>query len=187
MATGTRSLPTDSPGPYFPSISPTRRPTPEGVSSDMNLLMGSPQTAQNLQGPTTQANSDILPYLPSSGIEYSQWDIDQDRLSTYTSLDDYDAMFEARHGRGAIDNVIATGETVSATSPILVPTPSVSMRITKNPITRSMSKYTPSGVHSHSSQQDQAAAEEEYQSPVEHDVVPPVGGIYIYIYIYIYI
>ena len=51
MATGTRSLPTDSPGPYFPPISPSRGPKPEGVSSDMNLLMGPPQTAWNLQGP----------------------------------------------------------------------------------------------------------------------------------------
>ena len=152
MATGTRSLPTNLPGPYFPSISPTRGPTPEGVSSDMNLLMGPPQTAQNLQGPARQANLDILPYLPSSGIEYNQRGIDQDRLSTYTSHDDYDAMFEARHGRGAIDNVIATSETVSATSQIMVTTPAVSMRIIKNPITRTMSKYTPSGAQSYSSQ-----------------------------------
>ena len=101
--------------------------------------------------------------------------VDQERLSTYTSLDDYDAMFKARHGRGAIDNVIAPSEMVSATSPIMVPTPAVSMRVTKNPITRTMSKYTPSGVQSYSSQQGQAPTEEEYQSPVEHDVVPPVG------------
>ena len=72
-------------------------------------------------------------------------------------------------------NVIATGEMVSATSHIMAPTPAVSMRITKNPITRSISKYTPCGVQSHSSQQDQAPTEVEYQSPVEHDVVPPVG------------
>ena len=45
MVMGTRSLPTKSPRPYFPSISPTRGPTPEGVSSDVNLLMGPPQTA----------------------------------------------------------------------------------------------------------------------------------------------
>ena len=27
-----------------------------------------------------------------------------DRVSTYTRLDDYDTLFEARHGRGALDH-----------------------------------------------------------------------------------
>ena len=30
---------------------------------------------------------------------------ESDRLMTYTGLDDYDTLFEARHGRGALDHV----------------------------------------------------------------------------------
>ena len=64
----------------------------------------------------------ILPYLPSSGIEYDPRSVDQDKLSTYTSLDDYDTLLEARHGRGAIDSVTISGERVPATSPVVIPT-----------------------------------------------------------------
>ena len=88
-------------------------------------------------------------------------------------------MFEARHGRGAIDDMTTTGEKPSVTSSIMVPTPAVSMSVTKNPMTGSVPKHTPSGVYSLSSQQGQASVEEEYQSPAEHDVVPPVGVGYI--------
>ena len=182
LAMGTRSIPTDSPGPYFQSILPERGPTPEGVPSDMNLPVGPPQVEQSLLGPARQVHSDILPYLPSISTEYIQGGLDQDGLSTYTSLDDYNAMFKSRHGRGAVDsNVIATGGMVSTTFPLKVPTPaeSVSMRATNNPMTRPISKHTPSGVQSLSDQQNQASVEEEYQSPVEEDVVPPEGVAHI--------
>ena len=175
LATGTRSLPTDSPGPYFQQIPQERGQTSKGVPSDMDLPIFLPHITQNVQIPTRQANSDILPYLLSNSIEYDKRGVNQDRLSTYTSLDDYDAMFEARHGRGAIDNMTVTGEKVSVTSPIMVPTPAVCMSLTMNSMTGSVSKHTPSGVYSLSSQQGQASVEEEYQSPAEHDVVPPVG------------
>ena len=42
--------------------------------------------------------------------------MDQDKLSTYTSLDDYGTLFEARHGRPAIDSVTISGERVPATN-----------------------------------------------------------------------
>ena len=57
--------------------------------------------------------------LPSSGIEYDPRSVDQDKLSTYPSLDDYDTLFEARHGRGAIDSVTISGERVPAASPVV--------------------------------------------------------------------
>ena len=69
-------------------------------------------------------------------------------------------MFEARHGRGAIDNMTVTGEKVSITFPVMVPTPAINMGVTENPIIRSVSKCTPSGVFQLSSQQGQASAEE---------------------------
>ena len=92
LATGTRSLPTDSPVPYFQQVSPERRQVSEGVPSDMDLPMGALHMTQNIQIPPRCANSDILPYLPSSGIEYDPRSVDQDEMSTYTSLDDYDSL-----------------------------------------------------------------------------------------------
>ena len=82
----------------------------EGVPSNVDLPVDTLHMTPNVQIPARHANSDILPYIPSRGIEYDQKGVDQDKLSTYTSLDDYDALFEARHGRGAIDNVTITGE-----------------------------------------------------------------------------
>ena len=85
-------------------------------------------------------------------------------------------MFEARYGGGAIDNMTVTGEMVSVTSPVMVPTPATSRGVTENPMTGTVSKHYPSGVYSLSSQQGQASVEEEHQSPAKHDVIPPVGA-----------
>ena len=75
----------------------------EGVPSDI----GSPEGAlhESMQIPPCHANSDVFPYLPSSGIKYNPGVFEEDRLSTYTGLNNYDTLFEARHGRGAIDNM----------------------------------------------------------------------------------
>ena len=175
LATGTRSLPTDSPVPYFQQVPQERGQVSEGVPSDMDLPIDTPHITENVQIPVRWADSDILPYLPSSGIEYDLRGIDQDKLSTYTRLDDYDAMFEARHGRGTIDNMTVANEKVSVTSPVMVPTPAITMGVTENLITESVSKHIPSGVYSLSNQQGQASAEEVYHFPAEHDVIPPVG------------
>ena len=121
LATGTRSLPANSPVPYFQQVSQERGQVSEGVPSDMDLPIDTLHMTQNVQVPVRHTNSDILPYLPSSSIEYDYRGVDQDKLSTYTSHDDYDALFEARHGRGAIDNVTITGEKVSVTSPVMFP------------------------------------------------------------------
>ena len=39
------------------------------------------------------------------GIGYHPVATESDGLSAYTGLDDYDTLFEARHGRGALDYV----------------------------------------------------------------------------------
>ena len=94
MATGTRSLPTDSPVSYFQQILPGNRGhVLEGVPSDIDLPVGALHETQKVQMPPRHANSDILPYLPSSGIEYDPRSVVQDKLSTYTSLDDYGTLF----------------------------------------------------------------------------------------------
>ena len=131
----------------------------------MDLPIDTPHIIQNVPIPIRQANPDILPCLPSSGIEYDQRDVDQNRFSTYTSLDDYDAMFKARHGRGAIDNMTVTGGKVSVTSPVMVPTPAVCSDVTENPMTGMVTKHTPSDKYSFPSQPGQASVEGEYSHP----------------------
>ena len=98
MVAGTRLLPTDSLVPYFQSLE--RGYVSEGVPSNIGLLEDS--LHGSIQVPPQCANSDIFPYLPSSGIEYNPGVLELERLSTYTDLNDYDTLFEARHGRGAI-------------------------------------------------------------------------------------
>ena len=98
---------------------------------------------QNVQIPPRCANSDIFPYLPSSGIEYDPGIMDQDKLSTYTGLNDYDTLFEARHGRGAIDSVPISGERVPTTSPVAMPILPTSMGVTKNTMIGVRPKHDP--------------------------------------------
>ena len=128
MVTGTRSLPTDSPVPYFQPFE--RGHASEGVPSDM----GSPEGALHgsKQIPPHHANSDVFPYLLSSDIEYNPGVFEQDRLSSYSGLDDYDTLFEARHGRGAIDNMPKSGEEALVTSSIGMPTTTSSVGMTEN-------------------------------------------------------
>ena len=176
LATGTRSLPTDLPVLYFQQVLPERGQVSEGVPSDMELTMGALHMKQNVQIPPRCANSDILPYLPSSGIEYDPRSVDQDKLSPYTSLDDSDTLFEARHGRGAIDSVTISGERVPATSPVVIPTLATSMGVTENIMTGARPKHTPDSEYPLPSQKDQASVEGEYQSPTEHNAVSHVGA-----------
>ena len=106
MATHTRSLPTDSPIPFQLT---ERRHMSEG----------------SLEG--------IPPYrIPSEhtfnigGIDYHSEITETDRVSTFMGLDDYDTLFAARHGRGALDPVPKITETkdiatTSITSPMVGP------------------------------------------------------------------
>ena len=107
MAKGPRSLPTGSPVPCFQQTE--RGHVSEGEPHDVDLHVGA------LHETPTCANSGIFPYLPSSGIEYDPRIVNPNKLSTFTSLDDYDILFEARHGRGVIDSVPISGERVPAT------------------------------------------------------------------------
>ena len=82
MATDTRFLPTDLPVPYF-------QPFERG-----HLSEGVPEgtLCRSMQIPPHGANSDVFPYLPSDGMEYNPGVFEQDRLSTYTGLDNYDTL-----------------------------------------------------------------------------------------------
>ena len=92
MAVGTRSLPTDSRIPYF-------QPIERGYMSK-----------------GSQEGVYATPYVePSVHTE-------TDRVSSFTDLDDYDTLFTARHGRGALDPVPTFGDQTFITS-LDVPTP----------------------------------------------------------------
>ena len=143
MDTGTRSLPTDSPVPYFQPLE--RRHVSGGIPSDIGLPEGA--LHGSIQIPPRCANSGVFPYLPSTGIEYNPGVIEQDRLSTYTGLDDYDTLFEARHGRGAIDSVPKSEEGVLAASSIVIPTTTSCMDMTENLMIGSRSKHAPGSEH----------------------------------------
>ena len=152
LTTGTRSLPTDSPVPNFQQ--PERGPVSEGVPSNIDLPVGALNETQNVQIPPRHAHSDIFPYLPSSGIEYDPRIVDQDNLSTFTSLDDYDTLFEARHGRGAIDSVPVSDERVPATSPVALPVSTTNMGVTENIMAGARPKHTSDCKYPSPSQRD---------------------------------
>ena len=68
--------------------------------------------SRGIQMPPCSAN------VPSGDVKYHPVTTESDRLSTYTGLDDYDTLFEARHGRGALDSVPRIGGEVITTSSI---------------------------------------------------------------------
>ena len=132
MATGTRSLPTDSPIPYFQPIE--RGHMSEGVPSDIGSLGDMPHGG--MQIPPHHANLGEIPHIPPGGIEYHPIILESDRLSTSTGLDDYDTLFEDRHGRGALDNMPRTsGEAIVASSIGMTPA-SLSVGVIENLMVR---------------------------------------------------
>ena len=108
MATGTRSLPTDSPVPYFQPIE--RGPMLEGRLSDLGSQEG-------MYVPPYYVNPWEKTERPG-GIDYHPDVSEIDRVSTYTGLDDYDTLFAARHGRGALDQVPTMSEHMIMTSSV---------------------------------------------------------------------
>ena len=98
MATGTRSLPTDSPVPYFQPIE--RGHVSGGRLSDLG-------SQENIYVPRY-----VNPWEKTTrpdGTDYHPNTSEIDRVSTYTGLD-YDTLFPARHGRGALDQVPTMSE-----------------------------------------------------------------------------
>ena len=99
MATGTRTLPTDSPIPYF-------QPIERGYMSE-----------------GSQEGVYVTPYVDPSahtvsigGTDYHSEITETDRVSTFTGLDDYDTLLSTRYGRGALDPVPKVSEQITTTS-----------------------------------------------------------------------
>ena len=170
MATGTRSLPTGSPAPYFQPHE--RGHVSEGIPSDIDLLEG--VLHGSIQIPSRHANSDVFPYLPSSGIEYNPGGVEQDKLSTYTGLNDYDTLFEARHGRGAIDSVPTSDERVPTVSSVAMPTTISSMSVTENLMVGARPKHAPDSEYPPPSHRGPISVR-EIPSTTEHRIVSPVS------------
>ena len=74
-------------------------------------------------------------------------------MSTYTGLDDYDTLFAARHGRGALDPVPRKSEQMIMTTSMGITPPTVDMGLMVNPLERVM----PTHDISHSSQREQVS------------------------------
>ena len=69
------------------------------------------------QIPPYHADKSEISHIPPVGMEYHPAVTEPDRLSTYTGLDDYGTLFEARHGREALDNMPRlSGETIVTSS-----------------------------------------------------------------------
>ena len=132
MATGTRSLPTDSPVPHFQPIE--RGHMSEGVPSDIGSLGDVPHGG--MQMPPHCANLSDVPYIPPGGIEYHPVVLEPDRLSTYTGLDDYDTLFKGRHGKGALDHMPRASGEVMVTSSIGMTPMTLRVGMIENPMVR---------------------------------------------------
>ena len=139
MATGTRSLPTNSPIPYF-------QPIERGYMSE-----------------GSQEGVYATPYVDPSehtvnigGTDYHSEITETDRVSTFTGLDDYDTLFAARHGRGALDSVPSASEQIITTTSSGIPPPITGPELI-NPMERVMSTCD----IAHSSQREQVSLPNE--------------------------
>ena len=96
MATDTRSLPTNSPIPYFQHIDGgyMSEGSQEGVYA--TPYVDPSECTVNVGG------TDYHPEIPET-----------DKVSTYTGLDNYDTLFAARHGRRALDPVPRASDQMS--------------------------------------------------------------------------
>ena len=124
VATSTRSLPTNSPVPYF-------QPIERGYMSE-----------------GSQEGVYVPPYVdPSehtiniSGTDYHPEITETDEVSTYTGLDDYDTLFAAKHGRGALDPVPRMNEQLITTTSVGIMPPTMSTGLMTNPLERVMSTH----------------------------------------------
>ena len=117
MATGTQSLPTDSPVPYF-------QPIERGYMSE--------GSQEGVYAPPYVDPSEHT--INIGGTDYHPDIIETDKVSTYTGLDDYDTLFAARHGRGALDPVPRMSEQMIMTTSMGIMPPTMSMGLMVNPL-----------------------------------------------------
>ena len=93
-----------------------------------------------------------------------------DRVSTYTGLDDYDTLFEARHGRGDLDHVPRKSEEMVNTSSVGITPTTLSAGLMVNP----MGKVKPTNDIEHPSQREHASITTDH---LKHRVASPSSEI----------
>ena len=169
MATGTKSLPTDSPVPYFQPIE--RGHVSEGGFSDMDsqgaVFLG------GIQMPPHHVDLNEITNIPSGDITYHPGITELDRLSTYTGLDDYDTLFEARHGRGALDHVPRiSGEVVTTSSIGITPT-TLSAGVMANPMIEVRPTFNNGPLHTNQREHVPMSTD---SSVMGHRVVSPISS-----------
>ena len=155
MATSTRSLPADSPVPYY-------QPNERGFESEGRLSdLGS---QEGLYAPLFV--NPIGKTVNVDGTDYHPNASEMDRVLTYTELDDYDTLFAAGHGRGALDQVPVTSEQMIMTTSMGITTPVTSMGLMVN----QLEKVMPTHDIAHSSQREQVSIPKE---SLKHRAVSP--------------
>ena len=159
-ATGTRSLPTNSPVPYYQPFE--RGPMSEGRLSD-------PGSQEGMYIPPNYVNPWETIVQPS-GNEYHPNISELDRVSTYTGLDDYDTLFAARHCRGALDQAPRMSEQMIMTSSMGITPTTLNMGLMVNPLDKVM---PPSDIE-HSNQREHISMTKD---PLKPRVVPPSSEI----------
>ena len=134
------------------------------VPSDIDSLRAEPSHSVNLNEAA---------YIPSGGTEYHPVVSESDRLSTYTGLDDYDTLFEARHGRGALDHMPRTsGEVIVTSSRGMTPT-TLSTGVIENPMVRTR-PIPDNGLPSNNQKECVSASADP--SMMGHRVVSPISS-----------
>ena len=115
-----------------------------------------------------------LPNVPSGGIKYHPVVTESDRLSTYMGLDDYDTLFKARHGRGALDYVPRTsGEEVVTTTSIGITPTTLSTGVIANPMIEVRPTFNNGPLHTN---QRKCVPMSTDPSLMGHGVVSPSSG-----------
>ena len=159
MATSTRSLPTDSPVPYF-------QPSERGHMSEGRLSDLGSQEGMYVPPHVNPWEKIERP----GGTDYHPNSSEIDRVSTYTGLDDYDTFFATRHGRGALDQVPRMSEQMIMMTSVGITPPTLGMGLMVNPLERIIPTYD----NVHSSQRECTSIPKD---PLKHRVVSPSSEI----------
>ena len=104
------------------------------------------------------------------GLGYHPVASEIDRVSTYTGLDDYDTLFKARHGRGALDHAPRKSEEMVITSFMGITPTTSSAGLMVNP----MGGVKPTIDIEHPSQREHASMTTD---SLKHRVVSPSSEI----------
>ena len=124
-----------------------------------------------MQMPPCHVNLNETANIPSGGIEYHPVVSESDRLSAYMGLDDYDTLFEARHGRGTLDNRPRTsGEVVTTSSIGMTPT-TLSAEVIANPMVKVRPAFANGPLHTNQREHVPMSAD---PSVMGHRVISPI-------------